>query len=274
MRLRPECPWEHGGKESFLKYQSNTDIFFLILLLLPSKLSNDHLTNKKFVNDFEDKIWFSKIELLHLLPAVLFDCVEEDWSLSSRLRTQREMVLMVQHQSAFFHSLEWSVIQQFLSFVVLLLPLIWLQWLSHSIVFVLQVDLQELLCCCNLNRPHIYLFHKIFWPKTKNCLDPQTRFWFQFHVYRTCNWSWLLIQVQSSFPWIHPFGCDDSSSRWRVFSRQATERNCLKSPVSFVMKYCPTSTTCTNPVSIQNLLTLLSCESDLIRSSYCCHRIW
>ena len=38
---------------------------------------------------------------------------------------------------------------------------------------------------------------------------------------------------------------------------------------SFVMKCCPTSTTCTNPASIQNLLTLLSCESDLIRSSYC-----
>ena len=33
----------------------------------------------------------------------------------------------------------------------------------------------------------------------------------------------------------------------------------------FVMKYCPTSTTRTNPASIQNLLTLLSGESDLIR---------
>ena len=34
------------------------------------------------------------------------------------------------------------------------------------------------------------------------------------------------------------------------------------------MKHCPTSTTCTHPASIQNyLLTLLSCESDLIRSS-------
>ena len=39
------------------------------------------------------------------------------------------------------------------------------------------------------------------------------------------------------------------------------------------MKYCPTSTTRTNPASTQNFLTLLSCESDLIRSSYCCHRI-
>ena len=48
--------------------------------------------------------------------------------------------------------------------------------------------------------------------------------------------------------------------------RQATERNCQKLPVSLVMKYCPTSTTCTNPASIQNLLTLLSCESDSIRT--------
>ena len=90
MRLRPECPWEHGGKESFLKYQSNTDIFFLILLLLPSKLSNDHLTNKKFVNDFEDKFWFSKIELLHHLFVVLVENVEEDGLLPSKPRTQRE----------------------------------------------------------------------------------------------------------------------------------------------------------------------------------------
>ena len=29
-----------------------------------------------------------------------------------------------------------------------------------------------------------------------------------------------------------------------MYSRQATERNCLKSPVSLVMKYCPTSTIC------------------------------
>ena len=78
-------PEEHGGKELFQNYQSNTDIFFLNLLLLPSKISNDHLTNKKFVKiDSEDETWFSRIELIHLFLAVLFDCVEEDWSFSSR----------------------------------------------------------------------------------------------------------------------------------------------------------------------------------------------
>ena len=38
--------------------------------------------------------------------------------------------------------------------------------------------------------------------------------------------------------WIHPFGCDTSSSFGRVYSRQATVSNCVKSPVSFVMKQC------------------------------------
>ena len=38
------------------------------------------------------------------------------------------------------------------------------------------------------------------------------------------------------------------------------------------MKYCPISTTCINPASIQNLLTLFSCESNSIRSSYRCNR--
>ena len=58
-----------------------------------------------------------------------------------------------------------------------------------------------------------------------------------------------------------------------MYSRQATERICQKSPVSLVMKYCPTSTIRINPASIQNLLTLLSGESDSIRSMYFCHRI-
>ena len=52
------------------------------------------------------------------------------------------------------------------------------------------------------------------------------------------------------------------SSRGRVYSRQATERNCLKLPVSLVTKYCPTSTTRINPASLRNLLTLFSSESD------------
>ena len=56
MRLRPECFEERGGQELFLKYQSSTDISFLILLLLPSKLSNDHPTNIGSVEiDSEDE---------------------------------------------------------------------------------------------------------------------------------------------------------------------------------------------------------------------------
>ena len=76
------------------------------------------------------------------------------------------------------------------------------------------------------------------------------------------------------FPWIHPVGCDDGSSRGRVCSRQGTERNWLKLPVSLVTKYCPTSTTRINPASLQNLLTLFSNESDSTCWMYCCHIIW
>ena len=69
----------HGGKGLFLNYQSNTDIFFSNLLLLPNKLSNDHQTNAVLVkNDCEDEILSCRIQLLHLLLAVTFDCVEED----------------------------------------------------------------------------------------------------------------------------------------------------------------------------------------------------
>ena len=68
-------PEEHGGKELFPNHQSNTDIFFSNLLLLPNKLSNDHQINAVLVNDdCEDRILSCKIQLLHRLPSVTFDC--------------------------------------------------------------------------------------------------------------------------------------------------------------------------------------------------------
>ena len=80
MRLLPECPCEeHGGRELLPKYQSNTDIFVWILRLQPNKLSIDHQTNAVLVNDdFEDRIFSCRIQLLHRLSSVTFDCVEED----------------------------------------------------------------------------------------------------------------------------------------------------------------------------------------------------
>ena len=45
------------------------------------------------------------------------------------------------------------------------------------------------------------------------------------------------------FSWIHPFGSVDLSSRGNVFSRDVIgSANCKNSSISFVMKYCPTST--------------------------------
>ena len=55
--------------------------------------------------------------------------------------------------------------------------------------------------------------------------------------------------------------------------RQATVLNCVKSPVSLVMKYCPFSTTLRNLASIQNLLNLSFVVMAIsIRSSYSCNR--
>ena len=64
-----------------------------------------------------------------------------------------------------------------------------------------------------------------------------------------------------------------SSSLRRVYSRQSTESvNCENSSVSFVMKYCPTSTEARNPASVQNLINLSCCEIFSIRSLYLCNR--
>ena len=83
------------------------------------------------------------------------------------------------------------------------------------------------------------------------------------------------------FPIRAQFGCSLGStllvamlvsSLGRVYSRQANTWNCENSAVSFVMKYCPISTTIRNHASTQNLLDLSCCDSFSIRSSYRCNR--
>ena len=75
------------------------------------------------------------------------------------------------------------------------------------------------------------------------------------------------------FPRIQPSGSVKLSSLGKVYSPQATESvYCENSSVSFVMKYCPTSTVVRNPASVQNLLTLSCCDNFSIRSLYLCNR--
>ena len=76
-----------------------------------------------------------------------------------------------------------------------------------------------------------------------------------------------------AFPQIHPFGSDEFSSLGKVYSRHATGSvNCENSSVSFVMKYCPTSTVVRNPASAQILITRFCCESLSTRSWYFCNK--
>ena len=57
-----------------------------------------------------------------------------------------------------------------------------------------------------------------------------------------------------------------------IHDRPLHEWNCENSAVSFVMKYCPISTTLRNLASILNLLNLSCCDSFSIRSPYCCNK--
>ena len=75
------------------------------------------------------------------------------------------------------------------------------------------------------------------------------------------------------FPRIQPFGSDDFSSLGQIYSRQPTDSvNCENSSVSFVMKYCPTSTVVRNPASVQILITRFCCDSLSTRSWYFCNK--
>ena len=96
------------------------------------------------------KIIFISPELnrSHLLLDVLDFHDEEDESISSKCQNRRVNVSQVQYRSNSFFPWERFLMmsQQVLFFVVLLLPLIGLQNLSHPVVMhVLRADLQEIL---------------------------------------------------------------------------------------------------------------------------------
>ena len=107
------------------------------------------------------KIFFENKQL-HRLLDVLSVNDEEDESLSSKFRAQRENISLVQYQSNSFFPLErfFMKSQQVLFFVVLLLPLPGSQNLLHPVVTLdFRADLQESLCRC-------------FFSSITNLLDP------------------------------------------------------------------------------------------------------
>ena len=145
--------WVLPSKQLFLNHQYSAGISFLLLLLLPSMLSNDCQTNEEFVRlDSENVLQFYRNEPLHPLLVVLVEYHEEDGLLSSKLRTQKEKNFLVQYQSTFFHSSEWYSMnnRQVPFFADLLQLLTGMQNPEHSVVtLVLQADLLGFLfhCC-------------------------------------------------------------------------------------------------------------------------------
>ena len=170
---------ELGDKQLFLKYQCSTDISFLVLLLLPSIISNDHLPNVVLVEiGSEDNSLSSRIELLRRLLVVLFETVEEDWLLFTKSRTQRE------RRISWFNINPLSFIHRNDARYIIKFSSLWFCFCLWSgckifhnqlVTLVLQLDLQELLCCCGSNQSRIYLIHVKFWPRIESCLHSETR---------------------------------------------------------------------------------------------------
>ena len=251
-------------------------IYFCFLLLLPCFSSICRQTNDDNTrNVSEDCLWFSRIQSLHHFLWVDFHD-EEDESISSTLHNRRLNILLVQHRSKFFPQEEkflWMSWQN-LVFVVLLRPLIGMQNPSHPILtHIIRAQLSGISCSLffkfitNLFDPWEILTQEWVLPLFTDEILISTPYLPCKQQVATSNTGPILV-----FPWIHPFGCDASSSLGRVYSRQATARNCENSAVSFVMKYCPFSTTFRNPASIQNLLNLSCCDNFSIRSPYLCNR--
>ena len=112
-------------------------------------------------------------------------------------------------------------------------------------------------CCCSSPWSQLIQAMKILTHEWELCfLTYSIVLSLPLHIYLTHNWLWRPIRSGPIlvFPRIQPFGSDDFSSLGKVYSRQATDSvNCENSSVSFVMKYCPTSTVVKNPASVQIL---------------------
>ena len=92
-------------------------------------------------------------------------------------RRERENVSLVQYQSNSFFPWEWFLMksQQVLFFVVLLLPLIGMQNLSHPVLtHILQAELLEFMSHCCSNSSQTCLIHEKFWPRSEYCLCSKT----------------------------------------------------------------------------------------------------
>ena len=256
MRLRPEWPWRARKYKITPDESVQYGIFSCFLLLLPCFSSTCRQTNDDNTrNVSEDRLLFFRIQSLHRFLEVDFHD-EEDELISSTLHDRRLNILLA---------------TSVLVFVVLLWPLIGMQNHSHSILTHTCSNCTSGISCSllfkfvtNLFEPWEILTHE--W-ELSLVMDMTLISTPHFAVQATsCNFQHGSNLV---FPWIQPFGCDASSSLGRVYSRQAAARNCENSAVSFVMKYCPISTTFRNPASIQNLLTLSCCDNFSIRSPYC-----
>ena len=110
-----------------------------------------------------------------------------------------------------------------------------------------RAELLEFPAHCCSNSSETCLIHKKFWPRNEYCHCLQIQFWSQFHIF--CNFQHgpsLGVRMDPSFwLWCWIF------SQKGVFTTTHCIEFCVRSPVSFVMKYCPISTTFRNPASIQ-----------------------
>ena len=195
----------------------NTDISFLLHLLLPSMLSIDCHTNKEFVKiDSEDDLLISRIQLLHHLLEVDYHD-EEEWSVASTLDNRWWNNLVVQYRSKFFPQwvqFLWMSWQKYV-FVVLLWPLIGLQKHVHSIstqncrtVFLrFPARCRRAPCCWS---PwSTYSIQEKFWPTSENCLLTDSNLFATPYLpckelVVTSNTGPILV-----FPRIQPFGSHD-----------------------------------------------------------------
>ena len=179
---------------------------------------------------------------------------------------KRINISFLQHQSTFSSHEELFLMKsrQVPFFVILLWPLISMQNLSHPITtHILRAELLEFHIQCSWEM----LTQEWEWSLFTDLILISTPY---FSQATGCN-----FQRRSNFgvPRIQPFGSDASSSLGKVYSRQATESvNFENSSVSFVMKYCTTSTKVRNLASVQNLLNLSCCDNFSIRFPYCCNR--
>ena len=235
IRLRPDCPWK-PRRYTMCSWRISTILKSFLVVLLPCSWCFPLVVRPmRTILEMFLKIFFNSPEFNCSIIFSMYIGLheEEDESISSILALSESEVFPwfnISPNSCPNRNCSCGRARRFSS--------LWFCFGLWSACKILRIQFERIffdLNLWNLLLIVVQIHHKVVWSTRKS--DPavsivsvhKTKFWSQLRTCHASNSLQLPIRVQFWCSlWIHPFGCDASSSLGRVYSRQATVLNCVR----------------------------------------------